>query len=169
MGKQKEIKLVNLLLVLVAIIVVIIVIRNIIKKNKSDNNDMMWGTAEKQIEQEKESDRSFEEFVQVLEDGTKVNISSKLKEDKALDNLKITDISLTYKDNATRLLAVVENNQEEDTEITNIEVELIDKQGNTIRKFNGIIEGIKAGEKAKLNCSITTDCVNAYNLLLRKK
>lgn len=104
-----------------------------------------------------------EEFVQVLEDGTKLNISTKLSETKIVDGLKIENIQLTMKNGQSVLLAEVENNTGKDIDIMLLDIILLDKNENEIATIAGIIGELKAGEKQQLNSSVTSDYANAYD------
>ena len=118
----------------------------------------------------KPSNESDEEFVQVLEDGTKMNVSNKLKEAKNLDGLTIQNIELTEKEGQSRLLADVTNNSTVDvTEPFFINIILLDKAGNTIDTVTGIVTPVKVGETKKLSAGITEDYANAYDFKVEKK
>ena len=110
----------------------------------------------------------YEENVQILADGTKLNVSEKLNENKKLDNLEIQNIQLTYRNGVTNILADVVNNGSTDFENTKIDITLLDEEGNTLYKIRGIIEKTLAGQKSKLNTSITADFVNAYDFTITK-
>ncbi len=106
-----------------------------------------------------------EEFVNVLEDGTKVNISEKLHQEKTIDGLKITDLQLTEKGNQTVLLGTVTNTTtQEKTKV--IKIKLVDKTGKEIVTLNSYIEGIKPGETKDLIVYTTLDYANAYDFIV---
>ena len=110
-----------------------------------------------------------EEFVQVLDDGTKLNISSKLQEEKTINGLKIGNIQLTEKNGQLVLLADVTNPTEKDSEIFLIDIILYDKTGKEIATVPGIVSPIKAGGKTQLNAGITEKYANAYDFKVVKK
>ena len=159
-NKNKGINLITIIVILILIIITVVVTRKIIAKN---NKDEQVNNVTNQIENETEKN------VKVLEDGTKLNISSKLKENKKINNLELKDIQLTYKNGVTNLLCNIENTSETKTDIQNVEIILLDEQGNTIYKMQGVIEGINPGETKQFNTSITADFANAYDFKIVKK
>lgn len=104
-----------------------------------------------------------EEFVQVLEDGSKLNTSSKLNETKKVNGLEIGNIQLSMTGGETTLLANVKNNSGKDLGVTVIDITLYDKNGVEITTIRGIIGDVKAGESVKLEASTTLDFANAYD------
>ena len=162
-NKKKGLRLVDLIIAIIAIVIVIAIIANINKK-KTKNAD-----ENKTVTQNEETQKAEEKNVIELEDGTKLNVSSKLNENKALGDLAIKDIQLTYKDGVTNLLATVEDTKKEKIPMTNVSIQLVDENGKEIYTLNGVIEETKAGETAKINCSITADFANAYDFKITKK
>ena len=124
---------------------------------------------EKQEENGESKKENVEEFVQVLEDGTKLNTSSKLKETKMLGKLQIGNIQLTNKNGQSVLLADVTNTGSTQTKVTLIEIELYDEEGRKIATIPGIISPLKAGEKTQLNTSVQQDYANAYDFKIIQK
>lgn len=110
-----------------------------------------------------------EKYVSILEDGTKLNISSKLKETKKIEGIEISNIQLTYKKGQTILLAEVENKSGKNIDLTKIEILLYDDTGKEIKKLNGLISPIKAGEKTQLNIGTQEDYANTYDIKVVKK
>ena len=84
-----------------------------------------------------------EEFVDVLEDGTKLNTSTKLSEMKTFEGLKFGNIQLTEKGSKTELIADVVNESGKDIDTILFDIILYDKEGNEIIKLGGIISSIK--------------------------
>ena len=151
--KSKE-KKILLILIIVAIAIIAI----------------LWFIARggKESKQE-ETNQVKEEFVQVQEDGTKVNISNKLKEEKELDGLKIGNIQLTEKDGQLTLLANVTNTTSQDVDAFFIDIILYDKDGNEIDTILGLVSPVKAGQTVELKAGITEDYANAYDFKVVKK
>ena len=151
--KSKEKKML-LILIIVAIAIIAI----------------LWFIARggKESKQE-ETNQVKEEFVQVQEDGTKVNISNKLKEEKELDGLKIGNIQLTEKDGQLTLLANVTNTTSQDVDAFFIDIILYDKDGNEIDTILGLVSPVKAGQTVELKAGITEDYANAYDFKVVKK
>lgn len=148
--KEKEKRgLIILILVAIAIITTLAIITN--RKGKEVNSDST------------EEDKVVEEFVQVLEDGTKLNTSTKLSETKIVDGLKIGNIQLTMQNGQSVLLADAENDTGKDIDIMLLDIILLDKNGNELTTIAGIVGDLKAGEKQQLNSSVTSDYANAYD------
>lgn len=148
---KKKKKGISIIWVLVLIIVVIIAIRLINKKNKNNNENTSANNS------------VTEKFVQVLNDGTKLNKSNKLSETKNVGDYKISNIQLTMKNNQSVLLADIKNTSKQETGTTLIDIILYDENKNEIATIPGIISPIKPGETTQLNSSITVDYANAYD------
>lgn len=148
----------RMILILLVILVIAIIIFAVNKNKKGDNN-----------ENTVEENKVVEEFVQVLEDGTKLNTSEKLNEAKMLDGLKFENMQLTNNNGQTVLLADVTNTTSKTTELTLVTVIVLDKNGNEIGKINGAISPLKASEKMQFNAGTTLDYANAYDFKVTKK
>ena len=145
------------LIILAVVAIVIIGVIFLITRPKTESNT---NTNAGSITEE---NKTVEEFVQNLDDGTKINTSTKLNETKTVNGLKIGNIQLTNKNNQSILLADVENTSGKDTPVMLIDIILIDKNGNELGKVNGIIGDLKAGAKTQLNTSTMIDYANAYD------
>ena len=148
MSKKEKRGLLILIIVAIAIIVTLVIILNV--RGKKSNN-------------EADENKVVEEFVQVLEDGTKLNTSTKLSETKIVDGLKIGNIQLTMQNGQSVLLADAENDTGKDIDIMLLDIILLDKNGNELTTIAGIVGDLKAGEKQQLNSSVTSDYANAYD------
>lgn len=153
--KKKEKRLI---LVLIAILVIVLIIGLFIKKNKNKENEI-----------QNQNTATDEKFVQVLEDGTKLNKSSKFNETKNIDGIEISNIQFTYKDGQTVLLADVINNSGKAVDMTLLDIKLLDEQGNEIITVGGIISPMQVGETTQLNASMTMDYANAYDVEITLK
>ena len=158
--KQKGIKLIHVIIVIAIIVVAIIVWNNIQKNKKQEKINNITNQLEKQ-EQEKN--------VKVLEDNTKLNISNKLNENKKFGELQLKDIQLTYKNGVTNLLCNIENISDKKVNMQEVEIALLDENGEVIYKIPGVIEDIEAGATVQFNTSISADFANAYNFEILKK
>jgi len=156
----------NDFLVAIVLIVVIgcgiLVITNIAKKNKEKGATQSANTTA-------ETNEASEKYVQVLDDGTKLNDSEKLKKNKTMDGIELSNIQLTTKDGITNILCDITNKSNSDFKMQNVYVVLRDEQGNEIYKVPGIIEDIKVGETKQFNTFITADFANAYDFTMIKK
>ncbi len=143
--KKKE----KILIIILLGIVLIMAILAIVKNQKESQKNIV-----EEINEE-------EEFTRILEDGTKLNVSTKLNETKMADKLKIYNIQLTSKNDQTVFLADVESS--EDKEITLVDIVLLNKNGNELTTITGVIGKTKAGGVQQLNCVVTSDYANAYD------
>ena len=149
--KKKEKRLI---LILIAILVFVLIIGLFIKKNRNEENGV----------QSQQNTATDEKFVQVLEDGTKLNKSSKLNETKNVEGIEISNIQFTYKDGQTVLLADVTNNSGKAIDMTLLNIKLLDEQENEIITIGGIISPMQVGETTQLNAGMTMDYANAYDV-----
>lgn len=143
--KKKE----KILIILLLGIVLMMAILAIVKNQRESQKNIV-----EEINEE-------EEFTRILEDGTKLNVSTKLNETKMVDKLKIYNIQLTSKNDQTVFLADVESS--EDKEITLVDIVLLNKNGNELTTITGLIGKTKAGGVQQLNCVVTSDYANAYD------
>lgn len=147
--KAKEKRMIAILLLVLVIAIIIFVAT---KNKKGDKNE---GTP---VE-----NKPVEEFVQVLEDGTKLNISTKLNEAKEVKGFRFENIQFTEQNGQSVLLADVTNNTGKATDFTLLDLILLDKNGKEIVKLGGIISPLQPGAKTQLNTSMTLDYANAYD------
>lgn len=168
MKKEKRNNL-FLKIVLIAIIIgiTVFIIMNIVKIKKYKEG---IGKNQNSESQQVEENAVKEEFVQKTEDGTKVNVGSKITEDKDVDGLKFTNIQLTEKNNQSTLLADVENDTGKDlTDYTNLYVTFLTKDGQEIITIKGILLPLKSGDKTQFNTGLSQDVANAYDIKIKKE
>lgn len=157
--RKSEKKLI-LILVIITIIVISIylVINNKSKIEESDkNNDNT------QIQNQTKENFS------VLEDGTKLNISKKIKETKKMDGLEFSDIKITEKDNVTVILANVKNITKDIKRDLYVNIKVLDENSNEITSLSGYIGEIEPNETEIFKVSVTFDFANAYDIVITKK
>lgn len=148
--KKKEKRMILILLVILVIAIIIFNVSKSKKGNKAENKV--------------ESNTVTEKYVQVLEDGTKLNKSAKFNETKEVKGFKFENIQFTEKNGQSVLLADVTNNTgKATTDYTLVDVILYDDTGKEIVTLGGIISPLKAGEKTQFNMSSTLDYANAYD------
>ncbi len=104
-----------------------------------------------------------ESYVEEIQDGIKINKSTKLNEAKTVDGLTITNIQLTTKSGMTNLLADVINNGQEQIPIKSVQITLLDTNQKELTTVTGIVNSLKPGESTELNISMTSDFINAYD------
>ena len=143
----------KLILILVIITVIVGIIAFFAMREKNDQNN---GTQTRQ-------ENVAEEYVQNLEDGSKLNVSEELRKTKTIDGLEITNIQLKEIKGITTLLADVENKTGSTVESKKVKVTILDKSGNAITELLGIVDKLESGKKTQLNIAVTADVANAYN------
>jgi len=151
------------------VVVIVIVGKIFIWKNANKNEETNKIQEIDQNENKQEVNEIVEKYVEELEDGTKLNISNKLKETKRLDGLEISNIQLTYKNGMCILLADIVNTTNQDISLTPINLKLYDEQRNVLETLDGLISETKAGEKTQLNIGVSNDFANAYDFTIEKK
>lgn len=149
--KKKEKQMIGVL-ILITIIVIIIAI--VMANNK---------------EEKVENKAPKEEFVNVLEDGTRLNTSDKLHQKKTFDGMEITNFQLTEKDNVTLLLGTITNTSDTARGGYPVNITVKDKQGNEIITVAGFIGELEPGKSTQLSTSATFDYANAYDFEITKK
>lgn len=148
----------RIIAILVAITVVVIIIA-IIMSNSGKK-------AEEKVETEGNSEP---EISQVLEDGTILNNSDKLHQTKKIEEMEITNIQLTEKDDESILLGTVTNTSETKQGGYVAEIKLLDKEGNEIKTIEAYIGEIQPGKSMKFSTSATFDSTNVYDFSITKK
>lgn len=116
-----------------------------------------------------EQNQTSEEFVQTLDDGTKLNTSTKLNENKNINGLQIGNIQLKREDNKTTLLANVENVTDKTINEKYLDIILIDKEAKILTTIPAITVKLEPGEKTQLNIGTQLDYVNAYDFRIIEK
>ena len=140
---KKNEKIVISILVIITIFAIIMLVRSKSKKVSSDET-------ENQVE---------EKYVSLLEDGTKLNKSTKLQETKYIDGMEITNFQVTEKDNVTVLLGTITNTSSTVKGDYPVDIKILDDQGNEIVTVGGYIGEIKPGESMQLNSSATFEII----------
>ena len=112
---------------------------------------------------------SIADYVKESENGTKINLSPKINQDMKLNELDIKNIQLTCKNGITTLLADVLNNTNKDSEMKNINIKLLDENNKEIRTVSGYIPALKIGETTKLNVSMSSNLIIAYDIKFSEK
>ena len=156
--QEKGITAIALVVITLIAIMLIIIMVNTFRKKEPENVGPVQGE-EQGIEQE--------EYVQILQDGSKLNKSEELLKEKKLDELEISNIQLKETGGITTLLADVKNNTNHEIQERDVTIEVLDKQGNVITKLNGTIDTVEAGGKVQLNMSVTGDVANAYDFRIK--
>ena len=155
--KKQEKRMILILLAVLAIVIIALVIN---KNAKKENKENKAETANNTV---------AEEFVQVLEDGTKLNTSEQLSKTKQVGAYKFENMQLTEQGSQTVLLADVTNTSSSATDLQLVDVTLLDKEGKEIITVGGIISPLQPGAKTQFNTSMTLDYANTYDFKITLK
>ena len=157
MNKNEKRWIVLLVAVLIIAVVLIIGLLSIKKTGDVEENNNVQ-------EVQKENG-----YAQVLEDGSKVNTSNKLKENKEFNGLQISNIKIVEKDNETILEADVINLTKEKQGDYGINLKIKDDKGNVIKKIAGYINYMEPKEKTRISIKTSYDFANAYDFEIEKQ
>lgn len=160
---KKSIKVMIILLIIAVIVVSVILCLTRFSKKEIPENNVESENA--QISENTTED----EFIKVLEDGTKLNTSSKLKEIKRFEGLEISNLQLTEKDNITLLLGTVTNVSQSKQGGYPINVTFIDKNGNELTTIAAIIGELEPGESDQFSTNVMFNYSNAYDFTISKR
>lgn len=162
--KKKNVRLIWIILIIIVAVGVIVTIN--LSNNKKDAKPAQQ---QSQVENgQQEEAKPVEKYVQVLEDGTKLNISEKIKQTKKVGDLEISNIQITYQNGVTNILATVTNTSSKKSELQNVSIVLSDDEGNTIYTLRGVLEETEPNGTSQLNTSITADFANSYDFTISK-
>ena len=140
-------------LAIAAIIFIIVLLANRLNGNKVNDGDSNSGP---------------EEFVEKQEDGTKINISNKIKETKKLGGLEISGIAITEKNNLAQLLGTIKNTSGKVDGGYTVKIIVVSKSNQQIIDMLFDIPELKPGQSLQLDCSATFDYSNAYDVKFEK-
>ena len=141
-------------IIIALLIILVLIIFIAIKKDKKQNNQEI-------------TENNQEILVQTLEDGTKLNTSTKLLETKKIENLEISNSQLTNKEGKTILLADVKNVGSTTIQMIQLEITLVDSNQKKIEKLDGLLGTIKPGETVQLNIEATEDYSDIYDYTVK--
>ena len=154
---------------LIAITVVVIIFAATRNKNNSDDTPVNSGTTLTDGQVENLEIPVEEKYVEVGDDGSKVNTSEALKSNKVVNNVEFSDIQLSQRDGETLLTATVKNNGSERNELFAVDVTLIDDAGQDIITISGLVAPMDAGATASFETSTTLDYANSYDFRVSAK
>lgn len=157
---KKEKQVIGVLIGIAVIAIIVVLIVN--GKNKEDENIANNEIVESNTVEE-------EKYVEVLENGTKLNTSEKLKETKEIDGMEISNMQLTEEGNITKLLGTITNNSNTTKGNYEINIKLIDENGKELTTLVGYIGELEPGESTQLSTSTTFDYANTYDVEITKR
>ena len=152
-------------IIIIAIAIILIIILLVVKNSNKEEEPQQPLPQQ----QENVTNNVEEEYVNVQDDGTKVNTSDKLAETKTIDGLEISNIRLQEKDNVSVLLADVKNPTSEAKGDFGVTLTILDDAGNELASVSGYIGEIPAGGSQQFQTSTTADFANAYDFTVEKQ
>lgn len=153
MKKNEKIFVGVIALIAVVVIAGLLIARNSRRQQTGNNGD------ENYVE---------EEFVQRLEDGTRLNTSEQMKTSKRVEGVEITNIQVTEKDNVSLILGTATNVSDKVQQGFTMDVKIVDKAGNEVVTIGAIVGKLEPGESEEFNTSATFDFANAYDFSVVK-
>ena len=106
----------------------------------------------------------IEKNIEVNNAGFKVNNSDQINIEKIVDNIKISNTSIVYKEGITSLKAEVKNMRDENLNTTQIKVKFLDSQGVLMKQEVIIVEPIKVGEEGFIKLNVDGDFSNCTDV-----
>ena len=153
-SKNNKLTITGVIIVCIIIIAIIILIFKNINSNKNEN------VAE---------NTNYPSYVTEIEDGVKLNQSSKMTDERVFGNYTISNMQLTTKSGMTTLLADVKNNSSSKTGLKVVEIQLLNENGEGLITLTGIIEELEPGASSQLNTSVTSDYIQAFDYTIKEK
>lgn len=146
--KKNEKRAILILAIVVAIIIVIMVIS--VRRKENDQAEVS-------------NEANVEEFVETLDDGTRLNTSTKLQEKKTIDGLELSEFQVTAKENQTELLGIITNISDTTKGNYLLNIDVFDREGNKLTTAQVYVPEIAPGESTPLISGVTFDYANAYD------
>ena len=154
MKKSEEKNKKTIIILLIVVIAIIAIVIYIQSRNNSADENLNQGNDQ-------------QSYVEEIEDGIKINKSTKLNETKEVQGLQVTNIQLTLDSGMTTLLADVTNNSGEETDVKNLEITLLREDGSEIATVSGILKELAEGETTQLNITTTSNYIDAYDFSVK--
>ena len=167
-SKKRKLPKKKVILTTIILVIIIIIAYSITTKKQKKQQEQI----NQLIEQSQEltiTDSNLAEYVKETNDDTKINISPKINETKTIDGLEITNIQITSSNGVTTLIADVKNNTDTATALKNVLVKFLDQNGKELVSVNGIIMPLEIGQSTKLNVSLSSNYVTAYDISIVNK
>ncbi len=156
MKKNEKIFVGAIALIAIIIVAGLLIARNS-RRQQTANND--GGEDENYVE---------EEFVQRLEDGTRLNTSEQLHNTKRVEGVEVTNIQVTEKDNLSDVLATATNVTDQVQQGISVDIKIVDKEGKELTTIPALIKRLEPGESTELHANATFDFANAYDFTVTK-
>lgn len=142
---------------IIVLIIILVVLAGVLIKNRQHSNVPEMEL----IEETKEVIPA--DYVQILDDGSLKNDSEKLKENKEIDELKISNIGITGKNDEAVLTINIENTSQQAGGDKDVIFVMKDKQENEIGKIALHVNKIEARKGATLEINTEFSLINTYD------
>lgn len=159
--KKKEKLLIAVLITITVIVIIFAGMRN--KNDVEEGQVSNAGPMLTEGEVENLEEPVVEKYVEVGEDGSKVNTSEALKSNKVVNNVEFSDIQLSQRSGETLLTATVKNTGNTANELFSVNLTLVDDAGQDIVTVGGLVAPMEAGATSTFETSMTLDYANAYD------
>jgi hypothetical protein len=144
---QRQRKIASTIVILIGVI--IIVALAVIFLGKKENTQLQT-----------ENDKNYTQSAT----GVKVNTSTDVSKDKTVNGVVLSSNTLVYEDGMTKLNSKVTNDATEKANLR-FKVKFMDNDGNVMAESVGYVGQISANETKYIDSYITTDVVNAKDIV----
>lgn len=103
-----------------------------------------------------------------IENGIEVSDNKKILQERDLDGIKFTNVSLTQENGVGTIYADLVNTTDTKQEEFNLDIKFKDKDGNVILALGDIIPALEPNQTYNFNSTVKFDFVNAYDMEVKK-
>lgn len=152
-------KLVSVILILIGIVIIVIMAVNILGNKNKVNNE------ENNVVQNNGTENVNKDTLNYVTkaDGSKENISEKVKQEQTVSNLTITNTKIVYENGAAKLTADIVNTSG-DTDNLKIKVTLLGNASQIIGEKQIEVGPMKANETKTITIDSPEDITNASSI-----
>ncbi|MBQ9313664.1 MAG: hypothetical protein IJ220_01485 [Clostridia bacterium] len=171
---KKKLGIIIAIILVILIIAIAVGVGIYLNKKSKDNTQSSNNTTENQVEELNSAnmadqapliDMTNTQNVKIS-NGEKINISSKVAEEKEIAGLKITNIKLQTDKGISTFTAIVKNISETDFVGGTFELNFLKGDSSTLERLETFIPAIKVGKTTTINASTTADIVNASDVII---
>lgn len=108
-------------------------------------------------------------YYEVLENGITINTSKELLAEKNFNELTISNVELTSKNDMNTFRAEVSNSSDSVLGGYSVDVTFIEKDGDIIATITGYIEKVESNESVDLIITTTRNIINSYDFYIEEK
>lgn len=164
LDKKTKVKKVPVIMgiIIIAIIIGLIFVFFNNKNNKGNNSDVGIYT-------DVTSQDTSNTNIKTLEDGSKENISTKIKGEKTFEGLTITNVVFKTKNGETTFTAKVENKSDKDFKASPVTIIFTDKNGKELWQLGAYIDDTVKGSESLINAIANADITDAYDYSIKYK